>query len=77
MTLGFKASGCRIESPLGPLSRLVWSLYICAAFWRTVYGAFVTKRPLGTTRDVKGISSQFWASTSLQYDLLKAVVNVL
>ena len=32
----------------GSLSGLAWSLYKCAALWRTVYGPSAIERPLGT-----------------------------
>ena len=45
-----------------PTSRLAWSLYKCAALWRTVCGLSATGRPLGTIREEKGISSRFRGS---------------
>ena len=46
------------------LSRLAWLVYKCAALWLAVWGSFATKRPLGTIRDEKGISSRFQVSIS-------------
>ena len=40
-----------LVSRLGPLkSGFAWSLYKCAALWRTTYGSSATERPLGTIR---------------------------
>ena len=48
---------------------LAWSLYKCSALWWAVYGPSATKRPLGTIREEKGISSRFRISISSRYDL--------
>ena len=41
----------RVRVSAGSLSGLAWSLYTCAALWRTVYGPSATERPLGTIRE--------------------------
>ena len=46
------------------ISGLVWSLYKCAAWWRAVYGASATERPLETIREEKRISSSSGVSIS-------------
>ena len=59
----------QVRVSAGSLSGLAWSLYKCAALWRTVYGPSATERPLGTICEEKGISSRFRVSISLRYDL--------
>ena len=40
----------QVRVSAGSPSVLAWSLYKCAALWRTVYGPSATERPLGTIR---------------------------
>ena len=47
-----------------PISRLAWSLYKCAALWRTVYGPSATKKSLRNVREMKGMFPWFWVSIS-------------
>ena len=41
----------QVRVSAGSPSGLAWSLYKCAALWRTVYGPSATERPLGTIRE--------------------------
>ena len=49
-----------------PINGLAWSLKKCTTIGRTVCGASATKILLGTIREEKGISSQFWTQMFMQ-----------
>ena len=41
----------QVRVSAGSSRGLAWSLYKCAALWRTVYGPSATERPLATIRE--------------------------
>ena len=41
----------QVRVSTGSSSVLAWSLYKCAALWRTASGPSATERPLGTIRE--------------------------